>query len=366
MPLKLVRVGEIWHVTGTVAGRRVRRSLGTGDRDIAEEARAKLEHDLHRRKLYGEKGQVTFAEAAKSYLRAGPRSATTGGHVARLLRHFGTTPLREINQVAVDAAYIAILTPGATGATRKRAVLTPLCAILEHAARREWCERPAFEVPDQGGKPATAFLLPDQATALVRAATALEHRVLFTFLIGCGTRASEAFDLPWEKVDLRGARATVWQKQGNWRLVNLPPVVVAALASLPHREGFVFRPPARMWRGEVVQHERYADMGREGGGQVATAFGTACRRAGLPGRWVETTNKAHRYWQPEIRLHDLRHTWASWHYAMHKDPLLLMRDGGWSGLAMTARYAHLMPEAYVEEAKAWLAGGVAEAKRASG
>ena len=41
--------------------------------------------------------------------------------------------------------------------------------------------------------------------------------------------------------------------------------------------------------------------------------------------------------------HALRHTWASWHYALHRDPLRLRAEGGWSSLALVERYAHLMP-----------------------
>jgi integrase len=360
MPLILTRRGATWHASGTVAGRRIRQSLGTADRRLAEEARAALEADLFRRAIHGEKGLVTFPEAVESYLRAEPRAAATAGYVARLMQHFGSMQLGKIDQVALDRAYAALLAPDAAGATKQRAVLTPLRAIMEHAARRGWCERPAFEAP-RIAKAQTAFLLPGQATALVQSATALEHRVLFTVLIACGTRASEAFDLEWKDVDLRGARARVLQKQGTIRQVDLPPVAIAALASLPHRDGFVFRPPARKWRGQIIQAPRYADLGREGGGQVATAFATACRRSGLPGRWLQAADR--KFFAPDLRLHDLRHTWATWHYAMHRDPIRLRDDGGWSTLAMVERYAHLMPAAYADEARAWLAGGIEEARR---
>jgi integrase len=364
MPLTLTRRGITWHITGTVAGRRVRQSAGTSDRALADATRIKLENELLTRAIHGEKGLVTFGEAADSYLTSERRSPSTAGHVARLLRHFGPdVRLKDIDQVAVDRAYRAILRAEAKGATKIRCVLTPLRAIMSHAAVRRWCDVPAFEEPStRDSDTRTTFLLPAQATALVQGAKALEHRALLTFLIGCGVRASEAFDLPWKDVDLRGARARVFQKQGTWREVDLPPAAVAALASLPHRDGFVFRPPARLWRGKMRQAERYADLGRTGGGQVQTAFAGACRRAGLPGRWVDTANPAHRYWQPEVRLHDLRHTWASWHYAMHRDVLRLMVAGGWSNQHMVQRYTHLLPAHYADECRAWLAGGVEEAR----
>ena len=41
---------------------------------------------------------------------------------------------------------------------------------------------------------------------------------------------------------------------------------------------------------------------------------------------------------PADHPHGLRHTWASWHYATHRDPLLLRQEGGWSSLAVVERY----------------------------
>ncbi len=359
MPLKKAVRGGVWHLCGTVAGQRIRESTGISaeHRDLAEAARIKREHQLLQRSIHGERGFVTFAEAAASYIETAPRRPATCAYVTRLLHHFGPlTQLKDINQVAVDKAYRAILTADATGATRLRAVLTPLRAIMEHAAIRGWCERPAFEAP-RVAKPVTTFLLPAQATALVQAA-APHLRPLLVFLIGTGCRLSEALDLEWSRVDLRGSRAVVWQKQGNERQVDLPPVVLTALATISHRDGHVFRPAPRA--GHPVPL-RYADLGREAGGQIATGWAGACRRAGLPGRMVETAKRP--YFQPDNSPHDCRHTFASWHYAIHKDPLRLMVCGGWSGLSQVQRYAHLMSPAYIEEARAWLAGGILEARR---
>lgn len=311
--------------------------------------------ELIRRVVFGDRGFSTFEAAAQSYLDKEKRSETTTRNVDRLALFFGSIPLKDIDQNEVDRAYRAILTPSAGGATRLRAVLTPLKAVMRHAAVRGMCDLPAFEAPKTGGKPSTNFLLPAQATALVQAA-APHLRPLLVFLIGTGCRMSEALDLQWSKVDLKGGRATVWQKQKNDRHIDLPPVVLASLSALSHREGFVFRPPARRVKGKNHQRPRYADMGREGGGQISTAWSTACQRAGIPGRWVQTARPKDRYWQPELRVHDLRHSWASAHYAMHKDPLKLMVEGGWSTLAMTTRYAHLLAPIYADEWRAWLAG----------
>jgi hypothetical protein len=37
---------------------------------------------------------------------------------------------------------------------------------------------------------------------------------------------------------------------------------------------------------------------------------------------------------PELTPHDLRHTWASWHYALNRDLLALKIEGGWSSVAL--------------------------------
>jgi integrase len=76
----------------------------------------------------------------------------------------------------------------------------------------------------------------------------------------------------------------------------------------------------------------------QGGGQIKTAWAAAVTSARI---------------EKPISPHTLRHTWASWHYAMHRDLLLLKRDGGWASVAMVERYAHLAPAIIAPAAQAW-------------
>lgn len=187
-----------------------------------------------------------------------------------------------------------------------------------------------------------AFLLPAQAEAAV-AGAAPHLGPLLVFLACVGARTGEALRLDWTDVDLAAGTATFWEdetKAGRRRVARLSPRAVAALAALPLRTGRVFRrddgEPYKITEGK--------------GGVVKTAWATAAGRAGLPGRWSERPNRSgmpggppRRVFHPEHSPHDLRHTWASWHYALHKDLLLLKEEGGWSSVAMVERYAHLMP-----------------------
>jgi integrase len=191
-------------------------------------------------------------------------------------------------------------------------------------------------------------------------AAAPHLRPLLVFLMTAGARMSEALELDWRHVDLRGRRVVLIKtKTGQARHVDLAPRALAALKRLEHRDGRVFRPVYSVRDDGSRRREGigYHDNGRTGGGQIKTAWAAACRRAGLPGAWVnwkDGKGATRRRWVPELHPHDLRHTWATWHYAAYRDLLRLQAAGGWSGPGQVTRYAHLLPAAYAAEARAWL------------
>ena len=325
--LKLVKRGRVFHLTGTTgpAGARqvVRESTGTDRRDLAEAHRAKREREIYEAAVYGERVVVTFAQAVDSFIEARPGiSKGDARRLGRLVDHFGPAKLSEIDQAAVDRA-VAAICPAASPATRLRAVIAPVSAVLNHGARRGWCSRPMLERPAAGAR-RTDWLTPAQAEVLI--ASAAEHvRPLLVFLLGTGARVGEALALPWGDVDLAAGVATFRNtedrrtKSGRDRTVHLPPAAIVALANLAHRDGAVFR---------TQTGERY----RGESGQFKTAWRGACRRAGLLDEAGE----------PLCSPHALRHSWATWFMASKPNPLALMHAGGWSELSLVERYAHLM------------------------
>jgi integrase len=203
---------------------------------------------------------------------------------------------------------------------------------------------PDFVIPAEN-EGRTVYFMPDEAERVISEASA--HLKPLLIFLGCtGTRLGEALKIRWNDrpapIDLVGRRALLFSDQTKGkkqRVVELTPRVVEALTDLrtaqqakrtemdgaatkrgacpPPDPGTVFRTP---------DGEPYAG---EGGSPIKTAHAAAVRRAGL---------------DPKVFTpHIWRHTWATYHYALHKDPLKLMVDGGWSDLKLVTRYAHLMP-----------------------
>lgn len=281
--------------------------------------------------LLGPRASVTFADAAQSYIDQRKPRPGDASRIDRLVAHFSGRMLADAcKQSAVDAAIAALCRPGAAPGTKLRSVIIPLTAIINHAARRGWCDVPHFERPEQP-KGRTTWLTPAQALALIDAAS--QHlKPLLLFYLCTGARVSEALDLEWADVDLTAGTCIFREtKSGRDRIVRLMPAILVALANLAHREGHVFRKPGRR---AVPLGEPYADREREEGGQIKTAFHGARRRAGLPS---------------DVTPHCLRHTWATWFQASTRDPMRLKYEGGWGSLAMVERYAHLMNSAMVSE-----------------
>jgi integrase len=226
-----------WRVRGAEFGIRIDRSTRVSDKASANKLLKQWRDEAKRQHLApsDETRGLTFAAAALSYLRAG-RSRL---FVRPLLLHFGETPLAKIDQAAIDAAAAAIL-PNALPQTRNRSVYTPTLAIMRHAGVVKAIKRPKWT----GGRRLDWLRRPDDAFRLIAAADKTDKRLgaLLTFLLYAGTRLSEALRLTWADVDLSDdATALLRQtKNGEPRVVHLPPAAVAALADLDKTKRRVF------------------------------------------------------------------------------------------------------------------------------
>jgi integrase len=143
---------------------------------------------------------------------------------------------------------------------------------------------------------------PDHLAALVK------------FALATGCRAREITGLEWERVDLD--RHTAWlnqTKNGTPRGVPLNRDAVAVLKAQQGKHGqycFTFKGKPIVW-------------------QISDKiWRAAVRKAGFT----------------DLRFHDLRHTWASWHRQAGTSCDELKDLGGWKSRQMVDRYAKFATE----------------------
>lgn len=323
MPLTLKRRhgSPYWYLRGTVRGISVDESTGTSERKAAEEIRAVREAELLKRSVHGDAAVRTFAEAALSYMEAGGERT----HLTPILHLIGRKPLAAIGQAEIEALAKKLKPEGAPS-TLNRHIYTPVAAVLHHAARKRWCEKPVIARPKEP-KGRIRWITHDEADRLIDAA-APHIRPLVILLLSTGARLSEALYLDWRNVDLSAGHVEfIDTKNGEARGVPLHPRAVAALANLPHRDGAVFRRSLPYTTASGVKRplgDAY-EVREGGGGQIKTAWAGMLKRAGIT----------------DFSPHDCRHTWATWHYRANRDLTALMELGGWKSAAMVMRYAHV-------------------------
>mgnify|MGYP007083455388 CR=1 FL=1 len=305
MPLKLYRRGKIWHYRGTVAGRRIRGSTETAEKDRAQQIASAREEREWKSAHYGPESVLTFADAAMLYRLANKPTR----FLARVEDYWKATPVRDINSGTVRQSAI-VLCPNAGAATRNRNVIVPTQAIINLAASMGQCQHlkvERFPVVTKRKEPTT---WPWVQKFMSVASPHLGALACFMFLTGA--RISEALILTWADVDLAKRRAivTMGKLNGEQRSAHLPPVLVAAIANIPsNRE-----------QDETVFQYSSRDTAKP-------VWRAACKRAGIK----------------QLSYHACRHGFAT--ALLHKgvDPITVAKLGGWKDAKhVFSTYGHAM------------------------
>lgn len=306
MPLTLKKRGNIWHYSGTVAGRRLRGTTRTSDKATAQRIAAEEEARYWKGHLDGPSAVLTFAQAAILYRKAGKPTR----FLERIEDHWKDTPVRSITPGAIRQSAITLY-PRAAGSTRNRQVIVPTLAIINHAAEMELCARITmrrFPVVKKEKEPATwewvsAFM--DHASPHLGALACL------MFLTGA--RISEAIDVRWGDVDLAAARVLIRQtKIGAERRPHMPPELVAAIANIESDR----KPGEKVFR----YSSRFT---------AKPPWEAAIRRAGIK----------------PLSFHACRHGFATASLQAGIDPVTVAKLGGWKSPAhLFATYGHAMTD----------------------
>jgi integrase len=136
---------------------------------------------------------------------------------------------------------------------------------------------------------------------------------LVTFYLGTGARASEGLRLVWGDISPAAHRVTLWAditKAGRDRTIELGARVRAAL------------PQRRSPHDPVFLNSKGAPW------HAYDAVNLALRRA------------AKRASVRPVSCHALRHSWATWTYAVTRNLERLMSEGGWASPELAMRYMH--------------------------
>lgn len=292
------------------SGRRIREVVETRDRREAKEYHDRIKAELWKAQRLGHKPRVPFATAAARWLKEAQKASIRNDilHIRFWRGHF--TYLDEITREKAD---LAVAHMGNGNANRYMATLR---SILRKA-EGEWnlIEKAPTLRFRQEAKRRVRFLTESQATLLISALPS-RHRPLVRVLLSTGLRLGSALSLTWNQIDLQ--RRVAWihgdqSKNGKPIPVPLNDDAVAALLEAQGRHPVkVFnqaRPTNRIWK-------------------------KALAKAGIE----------------DFRIHDCRHTWASWHVQAGTPLYALQEMGGWQSVEMVRRYAHLAPEHLAEHA----------------
>lgn len=286
----------------------------------AREIRAQKLIDAEKQRVFGyvPPTKDTFAEFAPRYLSSQKSAITprayerTRGIVdVHLCGSFGPMRLADIRRKDIER-YIEnrskVVKPGSV--IRELNVLKHLLGVavnreliaVNHAHGVKLPKAPAGRV---------RYIQPQEFRAvLIECPQWLRPIVLL--LLATGMRRSEALGMRWLDVDRQGNRILLPRtKNGKMRTVQLNALACKVIDSLTRSTTFVFPP------NEQVTPEN-----------VSLAFLRAARRARIT----------------DFRLHDLRHTCASWLSMSGASLQTVALQLGHTDLRMTARYSHLSPE----------------------
>ena len=326
MPLKVIAPRNSktknLYVRGTYLGVAVDKSSGTNKRSVANAILKRIEGEIERGGYGVRTGRKspTFLSAAVAYLEAGRRKR----YVAKLIKHFGESPLYEIDQAAIDDAAVA-LHPNAGPGTRNAAVYTPVSAILHHAGVELKMKRPK----GAKGRIVTDWLRSEDADALIMAADQIgaEFGTLLRSLLYTGLRLGEV--LAWQWSDLKPRRRcslnSARERRHRVPDVRLRPDLVAALRAMRPAEG----------RGRVFRYHQGGHLKHLLTRSKLAALGLACP-ARRPIGWRVPDNRL-----AFVNFHTFRHTFATW---MRRygglDVKGLVATKNWRDERSASRYAH--------------------------
>lgn len=311
----LYKRGDKWYADFTTAsGKRIRRSLGTTDKQAAEELHDKLKYQQWRIERIGEKPKHSWDEACVRWLKEKGQKKSIDKDISRM-RNLPELRGMLLDDITRDFVQQIVDKKDCSGANKNRYIAL-IRAILNRAMREwEWIDNiPYFSMYSEPKK-RVRWLTPDEAKRLIAAAPPYMAQMI-KFSLATGLRQRNVLTLKWQQVDLE--RCVCWYyadetKSGRALGVSLNDI---AMQVLNEQQG---------------KHSEFVFL--NGRNKPDTKIHSEI--------WAKVLAKAE---IENFRWHDLRHTWASWLIQRGVPLAALQEMGGWETPSMVQRYAHLAPE----------------------
>jgi integrase len=279
---------------------------------------------------------LTVADLARRYLahHAQPKKkAASLRHDQTILRchvlpTLGEVAAQQLTRAEITALHHA-LANRPTMANRVLALLSVMLGLAEQWGLREAGSNPVLGIPRYPETPRERYLQPEELTRLWTVLdeaqrTQAENPVglaALRLLLLTGARVGEILTLRWAVIDWPRGRARLEESKTGAKTLFLAPEAVAVLRALPRLVGSPWCFPSR---------------------QAGKHF------VALPRLWYRVRQEAG---LKDVRLHDLRHTFAANAAALGIPLLTIGALLGHRRASTTQRYAHLLPEIADEAAR---------------
>ncbi|HEV2097919.1 MAG TPA: tyrosine-type recombinase/integrase, partial [Stellaceae bacterium] len=313
------------------------------------------------------------------------RKASTAKEYRRLLEHvvlpaIGKRKATDITRRDIERLHQARrATP--TEANRALACLSAMFNLAERWALRPDGSNPCRHVEKYPQRRRERFLSPAELARLGDALAAHDGSpyavAAVKLLVFTGARLGEVLGLKWEWIDFDHGEARLPDSKTGAKTVHLPPPALAVLAELPRLDGNPHviagaKPGAALvnlekpWRAirDRVTFGMWRDSGDE---KIATLFAELSRKlkdrqptAAEFRKAAAERDIALPVGLTDVRIHDLRHAFASVAASSGMGLPIIGKMLGHSQPATTARYAHLASDP-VKAAAAATAGKIAAA-----
>ena len=311
----LYKRGDTWYADITTASdKRIRRTLGTTDKQAALELHDKIKYEQWRIDRIGEKPKRTWDEACIRWLKEKGHKKSIENDKMRM-RNLPELRGMLLNDITRDFVQQIVDKKDCSGANKNRYIAL-IRAILNRAMREwEWIENIPYFSMHPEPKKRIRWLTPDEAKRLIAAAPPYMAQMI-KFSLATGLRQRNVLTLKWRQVDMD--RKVAWYhgdetKSGKALGVSLNEIAMQVLTEQQGKHSeFVFL------NGKNKPNKKLCSE-----------------------TWEKVLKKAQ---IENFRWHDLRHTWASW-LIQRGTPLAALQEmGGWQTPSMVQRYAHLAPE----------------------